>query len=657
VFGLKGQVLDGQYRVGNVLGEGGFGVVYEGWHIVFEHALAIKCLKLPMRGSSVSTETFWRKFREEGALMSRLAEHPSITRVFAFGVTPSATQQAVPYLVLEKLEGRTLGEQMMAQDRAYSEKEALAILLVIADAVAFAHEQRIAHRDIKPANIFFAQTLRGPIIKLLDFGIAKVFEDVVPNSPFGSAVTQGPCSFSPAYGTPEQFRPKEYGGTGPWTDVYALGLLLTELMTGRRPYENDDILGLMQEALAQDRPTPRKKGAHISQELESICEVALAVDPRHRFPHARAMHSALVNAQSRLNDQKDSGNSTLPRQLMVMENNKPQSSLAYNQTITSDYSYKSPSTTNNVFLTPHAESGPQSTSKKGHSRYKILFGIAVIGTLFAFFLVIGVISVWKYKQMEEQERFQAGNNVPPKPSSSKATKKVESLQNFPVTDQVTGEMVAIPAGKYWMGSNDSSSQKPIHPVSVSAFYLDRTEVTVEAFSLCVRAKACQAAEVGEKCNWEEPDKQKHPINCVNWSHANSFCLWAKKRLPTEEEWEYAARGSDGRKHVWGNSPPAGQLCWDGEGNSKGKSQRKSTCEVGSFSATAAPFPVHDLAGNVFEWTASVYRPNYKAHPKEKYYAVRGGSWYNSNPNSVTATNRLGNKAKDAFFDTGFRCAR
>jgi formylglycine-generating enzyme required for sulfatase activity len=178
----------------------------------------------------------------------------------------------------------------------------------------------------------------------------------------------------------------------------------------------------------------------------------------------------------------------------------------------------------------------------------------------------------------------------------------------------------------------------------SSFELDVTEVTVDAYRSCVEAGVCGAPAAGENCNWGLADRANHPINCVDWRQATTYCGWAGKRLPTEEEWEVAARGVLGREVPWGNEPPGKQLCW-------GPTSGGHTCPVGSFPAGDNPEGVKDLAGNVWEWTSSAYAPS---NPSR---VARGASWDNGHASYVRSAYRGRYPAEYRDADLGFRCAR
>ena len=211
-------------------------------------------------------------------------------------------------------------------------------------------------------------------------------------------------------------------------------------------------------------------------------------------------------------------------------------------------------------------------------------------------------------------------------------------------------MVGIPSGTFTMGDAENF-QKP-GTVTVAAFCMDRTEVTVSAYKVCVKSGKCTAANTGDQCNagftgreFGRWSRDNHPINCVDWNQATAYCEAQGQRLPTEEEWEYAARGTDGRIYPWGNAEPAGQLCWDGAGNDLGEGNRKSTCPVASFPAGNSPFGLADMSGNVMEWTSS----------GDSSREVRGGGFL-IRYTSVHSARRDSNT--QAFQDAtwGFRCA-
>ncbi len=233
-----------------------------------------------------------------------------------------------------------------------------------------------------------------------------------------------------------------------------------------------------------------------------------------------------------------------------------------------------------------------------------------------------------------------------------------------------GEMVHVPAGEFRMGCNKkvdkqcSKDEKPYHKVHLDAFYIDKYEVTVEQYAACVRAGKCKKPNAGGTCNWGKSDRGNHPINCVDWYQAKSYCEWTGRRLPTEAEWEKAARGTDGRKYPWGNQKATCDYAVMNENNQSGCG-RGSTWPVGGKPRGASPYGAMDMAGNVWEWCADWYDEKYyrnspnrnpKGPSSGKARVLRGGSW-NGSPNGLRSSPR-GRRDPDFRHDNlGFRCAR
>lgn len=221
-------------------------------------------------------------------------------------------------------------------------------------------------------------------------------------------------------------------------------------------------------------------------------------------------------------------------------------------------------------------------------------------------------------------------------------------------------MVLLPEGTLHMGSSDDEpNERPTHLVKMRRLWMDVTEVTVAAFAACVRAGACSGFPIDPLCNSaRQAGRLDHPMNCVTAIEAEEYCRWARKRLPTEEEWEYGARGGDERRYPWGDASPAGQVCWNGEGNDVGKGARKGTCPVGSFPRGTSPFGLLDMAGNVMEWTSSGYSDDYARERSDDTRVVRGGSWEHENPNSVRVSLRTRSGVESRVRHlVGFRCAQ
>jgi serine/threonine protein kinase len=290
-FALVGKTLADRYDVEKVVEETGLSVVYRAVHRVLQRLVAIKAFKAPGRREAWGRELLER-FVREGALLMELSERSSAV-CQARDVASFTTERGelIPYIVLEWLEGAPL-ETMLERERRQGPtirtvQEAMRLLAPVAEALSLAHERGIVHRDVKPANVFVMA--EGRRCKLIDFGIAKLVDET-------TSEPDGLETFTPAYGAPEQFSP-QHGTVGPWTDVYALALVLVELLTGREALGSADVRKLA--CVSCDpgrRPTPRMKGAHVSAAVEGVFLRALALRPEHRFTNAREFWTALTAA-------------------------------------------------------------------------------------------------------------------------------------------------------------------------------------------------------------------------------------------------------------------------------------------------------------------------------------------------------------------------
>ncbi len=300
-FGLVGTVLEGNYHVDAVVGEGGFGVVYRGHHLSLDQPIAIKVLKGLDGGDPRINDLVHAKFREEARLLYRLSQSSlHIVRAVDFGASTMPSGVWAPFMILEWLEGRSLEEDIEERRarglRGRSLAEAFPILEQVVDGLNVAHQQHVVHRDIKPANIFLGTPSRpGPPahVKVLDFGIAKIMKEGE------EAGTKGTfASFTYAYAAPEQLDPR-IGATGLATDVYAFALVMTEIFTDRPPVDENDVVGIMKAATNPSRrPSPRTRGANIPDEIEAICLRALSVDPRKRYASIAELWEALSAARN-----------------------------------------------------------------------------------------------------------------------------------------------------------------------------------------------------------------------------------------------------------------------------------------------------------------------------------------------------------------------
>jgi len=211
-----------------------------------------------------------------------------------------------------------------------------------------------------------------------------------------------------------------------------------------------------------------------------------------------------------------------------------------------------------------------------------------------------------------------------------------------------------------MGSEDEDpradeDERPLHTIYLDGFWIDQTEVTNAMYQNCISAEVCTPP--AQSKFYSNPEYVNHPIIGISWDQANAYCGWADRRLPTEAEWEKAARGIDGRIYPWGNANPTNELL-------NFNHLIDETTPVGSYPNGASPYGALDMAGNVWEWVQDGYSPDYYLRlPEENPLStspvnlrvLRGGNW-DSNADGVRAANRFW--AFPGRNDTdGFRCAK
>ena len=222
-------------------------------------------------------------------------------------------------------------------------------------------------------------------------------------------------------------------------------------------------------------------------------------------------------------------------------------------------------------------------------------------------------------------------------------------------------MVLVPAGEFTMGSlGGDPDEQPVRQVYVGAFFMDKHQVAVSQYGRFLEATHQERPPDWTAMN--KPAYQNRPIANVDWAEADTYCTWAGKRLPTEAEWEKAARGTDGRTYPWGNEPPTR---FHANAGKEVFSNRGTLTPVGTFEAGMSPYGIYDMAGNVWEWVSDWYDQDYyKSGPvqnppgprKGDYKVVRGGSW-GSGTDDLRAANREVHVPSFRGFGTGFRCAK
>lgn len=675
---IVGQVLADKYRIEKLVGEGGFAVVYRATQVIWNKPVAIKLFNGLSSAPPEQRDELAAAFVQEGALLTELSTQTvNIVQARDVGTFTTPDGRWVPFMVLEWLEGQPLDE-VLFQERhagtpAWPLDEVLSLLGQAATALDVAHRKGIAHRDIKPANLFIVHHDGNDRVKVLDFGVAKMMSDNTHIKAALAKTGHNITSFTPQYGAPEQFN-RSYGATGPWTDVYALALVGSEMLAGKEALQGDDLVQLaVCSANPEARPTPRALGAQVPDAIEAVFAKALAVSTEQRYASAGEFWQALQNAAG----------GVIPATL-----NHPgsrRSGFALAQTELLPTGPGSAATTQPQVQ--NTEAAP--AAKRPLSLVAAALGVGVLG--------VGGYLALHATGAPDLESGPSGSASPsavlalPAPATSASSASAE-----PTCPE---DMARIPAGQFFMGSdaeNARDNEKPSHNVKLDSYCIDLYEVTAAKYKACSDVGKCKRARqevtwpgitesdevaYAPACNIDNAERTDHPINCVTWEMANTFCRASDRRLPTEAEWEYATRGPDGRIYPWGDDAPTAEhlnacgtecLAWAKQHGVAAQFPGllyeaddgfATTAPVGKFPAGKSRFGPFDVVGNVWEWVSDwegAYDSNMKQNPTgpatgEKR-VIRGGAWNGSFASWLRPSFRYAQDPAAKSPGIGFRCA-
>jgi formylglycine-generating enzyme required for sulfatase activity/tRNA A-37 threonylcarbamoyl transferase component Bud32 len=638
-----GALFAGDFRIVRALKEGGMGAVYVAEQL---STGAMRALKL-MHPQYVQDEAMRRRFEQEARAGARIQSDYVVT-VIGAGVDESSGS---PWIAMELLEGEDLGDHVDRMDRL-PPSEALEILRMFCHAVAAAHDAGIVHRDLKPENVFLAKSRRPGeafTVKVLDFGIARATADVRAT---GTA----------ALGTPLWMAPEQTSRgpkITPATDVWALGLITYYLLTGTWYWrtahlDSPSITEFLREMTLEPLEPASVRAADLEhgplpEGFDAWFAQCVNREPAARFPDARAAFTALapILAGTPAHGELATG-PTVPIAPTVLAALPPPKPVAKPTPVAAPEA--APVVT--APATSVTSGVPQPTLAPASRK------------MWPLVVVLGVVAggggawLWTTRHPVEAPATRSVVPMPPAPPTASTTASAVSTAVPDDVARAAGQDVAkesptvLFAGAVFTLGYDAGAidEKPPHDVSFPSFFLQVDEVTTVQYARCVTAEKCTPAGTDEFCNAGQDGRDRNPINCVSQLQASAYCAWLGRRLPTEDEWEYAAGGQAKRLFAWGNAPPAGRICWG-----RGKA---GTCDVSSFDGGSTPEGLHDMTGDVWEWTSSDYCPYDLslacAHDQK---VARGGGWFSTDPNVVRTQVRQGYAPSTKSANVGIRCAK
>lgn len=644
-----GTVFARDFRIVRKLASGGMGALYVAEQLTTGRQRALKL----MHPTFVDSPELREKFALEARVGARI-ESEHVIEVVAAGVDDD-----VPWLAMELLVGSDLAAELKKRGH-FSREEVARILGQVGHALGAAHRAGIVHRDLKPENVLLAETRRmseSYTVKLLDFGIAKVVE-AARSANTGAVGT-------PLWMAPEQS--ERDAQITPSTDVWAFGLVAFKLLTGRSFWLSgggEGVAAVLRELIIDPIPSASARARELGvAELvpagfDAWFAQCVCRDPAGRFVDATAAANALSEALG-LPARVHTGPVRISLALVGAERDSSDSAteLGVARTVGTPAPAMADART-----APEENEEPATLPLDGSGPRWLLptFGAAV--------LVVGGAALFFA---------QRGSRV--------VVSVPDAAVETPGLPFCPREMGRVKGDTFTMGS---AEEGPPHAVKVAPFCVDLTEVSVSEYAACVHRKGCAAPSTeasvpgGKKeheqawspfCNFGRAGKTEHPMNCVTFDEAAAYCRQAGKRLPSEEEWEYAARGSDGRSYPWGSAPPASTRmngCDQGCASLarattaeilgqrlQGDDGAEATAPIGSYLQGVSPFGAFDLAGNVAEWVDATFCPYGQTSCGASTKVVRGGSWADDRPTALTATARGKASPATRMPDIGFRCVK
>jgi len=607
----------GDYLITKSLGKGGFGSV---WEATAEDGKTV-ALKV-LNPQVLENEKVVRKFFHEAMILAKL-DHPNICRLMEFfpdGENYCIVMEYVSGVELKKLIAQRKGDPLPFDPAFKIAKSCLS-------AFQYAHKNGILHRDIKPANIMITE---NHDTKIMDFGIAKM----------GTTASHDTAAsmLSIHYVPPERFdRSAEIDVR---SDIYSLALVFYEMFAGRRPFLATETSQIMFSHLNEIPEPPKKFAEHLPAEISQAISKALEKDPDDRFVDFREFEMAMD----------------------ISEDAHDDATVIFEEGFDASFDIES---ARDVVVEPDVDI--VEPKKKPMGLIAAVVAVLIIaGAAAGYFVTQGKKGTGTTTTTVTKEK--------PRPPGIGIMNSKNFWEIIHPGDQSV--MVQIDEGEFTMGSDKYSAEKPPQKITMDTYYIDKYLVSNAQFQKFVEATGYETDAEKEgaamvrmgrrwkkvpEASWRKPDsmtelegREDHPVSQVSYNDAASYCKWAGKDLPTEAQWEKAARGPKGSEYPWGDSEPDDTTAnYD---NIVG-----STTPVTEYVKGQSPYGLQDMGGNVYQWVKDWYATGERAAKNPtgpetgEEHVIKGGSFMEG-MESMRSANRDRYPPTYSSFLFGLRCA-
>ncbi len=660
---LVGKQL-GQYEFRKLLGKGGMGEVYHAYDSRMKRDVAIKI----MAPELVSNEDLLKRFEREAKTCAKL-DHPNIVKIYDFG-----TKNQITYMVLQFLTGGVLSDRLLkSSNDLIPISDVINWIKQISGALDYAHRMGVIHRDIKPANIMFDVYGRAYVV---DFGIVKIKSQ---SSKGVTDLTKGVAIGTYAFMPPEQWRGDELTGQA---DQYALAVMTYQLLCGKLPFEADNFYAFMHKHHSVTPTLLSELRRDISPDVDNVMMRALAKDPQHRFntctEFALALEQAIYGHLPNLNNNIPAIQNDKPQEkkshfamlsfigggiafiiilLMILLGGTGDNATVTDdtsQTLTIANSQDTPLTATHTIS---FEEMARVTIERMETQTSEALVLVSTATIMPSETSTPTITPSDIPSATATSSYTPTITATPSDTSTPSDTPTSTTtpsdtptstitpsdtptstitptatvlagylgganitineQWIPIQQEFDGvPMVLVPIGCFMMGSDvGDSDEQPVHEQCFDEpFWIDKYEVTQAQF----------ARLNGQKANPNQFIGDDLPVESITWFEARDFCVSRGGRLPTEAEWEYAARGPNNLIYPWGNDFVADNVVYSD--NSDGR-----TAPVGSRVGGVSWVGAMDMSGNVWEWVGSLYEPypydaDHERTDDDNQRVLRGGAW-------------------------------